>query len=167
MKLTRGFTLIELLVVMALVALLSSMVVASLSIARTKARDLRRREDTRQIAFGVAARQVDTGFFHPGLGWLDLGANGAAYTNFVNALVPTYISTVSGDPTGEITGLAYMYFRKDVSSAFQPCFTLNDSNKFAVYARLERPTQEDLDSFTDSFDACVRSVWGMNFRAGN
>lgn len=45
----RGFTLIELLVVMAIIALLSSVVFASLANARAKARDTRRIADVRSV----------------------------------------------------------------------------------------------------------------------
>ncbi len=45
----RGFTLIELLVVISIIALLSSVVLASLSISRKKARDAKRVENVKQI----------------------------------------------------------------------------------------------------------------------
>jgi len=45
----RGFTLIELLVVISIISLLASLVLASLSSAQIKARDVRRREDFRSI----------------------------------------------------------------------------------------------------------------------
>ena len=49
----RGFTLIELLVVVAIISLLASIVLASLSTARAKGRDARRMEDLHQIAIAL------------------------------------------------------------------------------------------------------------------
>ncbi|HEY4508044.1 MAG TPA: prepilin-type N-terminal cleavage/methylation domain-containing protein [Candidatus Paceibacterota bacterium] len=49
LKASRGFTLIELLVVIAIIGILSSVVLASLNSARTKARDTRRVSDLKQI----------------------------------------------------------------------------------------------------------------------
>jgi general secretion pathway protein G len=48
-KASFGFTLIELLVVIAIIGILSSVVLASLNSARTKARDTRRVSDLKQI----------------------------------------------------------------------------------------------------------------------
>ncbi len=52
-KTNRGFTLIELLVVIAIIGILSSVVLASLSIARQKSRDAKRISDVEQIQLSL------------------------------------------------------------------------------------------------------------------
>src|SRR5574344_1252270 len=52
-KSKRGFTLIELLVAMSIIALISSVIFASLSTARKKARDSQRIQSARQIALAL------------------------------------------------------------------------------------------------------------------
>lgn len=49
----RGFTLIELLVVIAIIGILSGVVIASVSVARTKSRDSTRISDIRQIQYAL------------------------------------------------------------------------------------------------------------------
>ena len=52
-KTQKGFTLIELLVVVAIIALLSSIILASISTARSKARDAKRLSDIDQIRIAL------------------------------------------------------------------------------------------------------------------
>lgn len=59
----KGFTLIELLVVIAIIGLLSSIVTASLSTARSKARDTKRVAETRSIEKALTLYSID----HKGL----------------------------------------------------------------------------------------------------
>ncbi len=58
---TSGFTLIELLVVVAIIAMLASIVVSSLNVARAKARDARRMQDIHEIDNAIQLYIADNG----------------------------------------------------------------------------------------------------------
>jgi len=73
----RGFTLIELLVVIAIIGVLSSVVLASLNTARTKARDAAVKTGVRQFATLMQLEYSDTGSYAAlqGYGWDYTAAN--------------------------------------------------------------------------------------------
>lgn len=64
-KNNKGFTLIELLVVIAIIGLLSSIVLASLSGARSKARDTKRLGDLRSIEKALSLYALNNGGYVP------------------------------------------------------------------------------------------------------
>ncbi len=79
----RGFTLIELLVVIAIIAMLASVILASLNSARSKSRDARREADVKELQTAVEEY---------------ISANQAPPAT-LNALTGVYIQTVPQDPT--------------------------------------------------------------------
>lgn len=89
----RGFTLIELLVVIAIIGILSSVVLSSLNVARSKGNDAKRFSDLHQIANALELyRNSNTGYpVH------DAATNVGNSLNGV--LAPIYIKTVPTDPT--------------------------------------------------------------------
>jgi len=112
----RGFTLIELLVVVAIISLLSSIVFASLNVAREKGRDAKRMSDIEEIH--TAIELYITYNNHPP--YLnntfttasDTNADGA-WTELQTELLP-YIPKLSKDPIGGTnkygSPLSYKYF---------------------------------------------------------
>lgn len=117
-KTKKGFTLIELLVVISIISLLSSVVLASLSIARAKARDAKRLSDMHQIQLALELYRDAYGNYpvsdYDGSGGWDIGnatypfisrvENGHSLSEFMPAGVPRDMAK-----SGAYDG--YLYFR--------------------------------------------------------
>lgn len=112
----RGFTLIELLVVIAIIGMLSSVVLASLSSARGKARDARRKSDMKQLQIALEM-YYDSSNAYPSTGgsWWGVSSNGGSRTTsganaYIPGLTPDYISVLPVDPKDVRTGWSgYLY----------------------------------------------------------
>lgn len=169
-----GFTLIELLLVIAIISLLSTVVLASLNSAREKARDAVRRSDLQQIARAneLYYHEEGNGSYIPLTGFLGNTVQYGGGSTAFNAVIPKYLSRLPNDPLypqpGISGGRAYSYLIKswagcaNGTTGFTP-----DPERFAIYARLENPTADDLATMSDAFDACNASGWGFNYRVGN
>lgn len=109
----RGFTLIELLVVIAIIGVLSSVVLASLNNARTKARDARRINDLRQIQIALELYYDSNGRYpQPSQGWNTWSGHCPTYgnnNNYITGLVPTYMPVLPLDPLYDIGSQCYLY----------------------------------------------------------
>lgn len=105
----RGFTLIELLMVIAIIGLLASVVLASVSQARMKARDAVRISDIHQIQNALEIYATDNSNLYPSVG-------GTTYVYALSGtLSPNYISTLPEDPTRTGTS-RYRYATANQSS---------------------------------------------------
>lgn len=73
----KGFTLIELLVVISIISLLSSVVLASLSSARVKAKDSKKKLELKQLITSLESYYLDTNSLPPNVnavnGWCIVG----------------------------------------------------------------------------------------------
>lgn len=159
MKNQKGFTLIELLVVISIIGLLSSVVLAALSSARSKARDAKRRSDLAEYSKAAEMLYIDTNVGPTTTGYIEFEDS-----NLYPAFVPKYMPSIPIDP-GSNGGLLYMYYRKDYLS--NGCGTTSAPEKYAFYARLENPTATDIATLVDGYDQCVKSGWLVNYKVGN
>lgn len=116
MRQRRGFTLIEMLIVVGIISLFVSIIIASTSGARARARDSRRYADLTQI--GTALESYYQANYGPrGVGsypstavggvpqWQTVCAAGGVFTTsgatgYVPNLAPTYIASLPTDPLG-------------------------------------------------------------------
>jgi type II secretion system protein G len=98
----RGFTLIELLVVVAIIGVLSSVVLASLNVARQKARASKAVSELGELRTAIETYQIDNGTYPASSGaWGGLYTCwGTASGSWIQGLVPQYIPTLPREPTG-------------------------------------------------------------------
>ena len=136
-KSDKGFTLIELLVVIGIIGILSSVVLASLSNARKKARDGRRITDIKQL-------QLALEFYYD--------AN-QTYPTALSALTaPGYIPTIPKDP-GTNNNYAYV--------GLQGAATVNATcASYHLGAKLEVYTAAAGSPFNDDFDGTPGGTYG-------
>ncbi len=95
-KKNKGFTLIELLVVIAIIGTLSGLVLVSLGGARSKARDVARQSDIRQIAAAMELQYSDDGEYPV----ITAGTAPTAARIANVDITPTYLKPWPEDPGG-------------------------------------------------------------------
>ena len=110
-KYKKGFTLIELLVVVAIIGILASVVLVSLSSARAKARDVQRISDLKQIQNALAVYYGDhRSYPYTNGNWYGTCAYYGGYADWIPGLVPTYISKLPQDQSYDCsTYRTYLY----------------------------------------------------------
>jgi type II secretion system protein G len=112
----KGFTLIELLVVISIIALLSSVVLASVNTAREKTRNAIRKGNMDQISKALALYAFDHDGHYPvtkgaclGMTSSQICANNLKGNDALNAALAPYMKTVPVDPFPARAGNAYVY----------------------------------------------------------
>jgi len=129
----RGFTLIELLVVIAIIAILASIILASLNQARSKSRDARRVADLKQVQLALELYNNDnSGYPVQGTYGTLLLASGAG------ALLVSggYISAIPRDPGT----YAYSYASLTGNGSTAALCGTAPCNSYALVTQLENAT---------------------------
>lgn len=131
----KGFTLIELLVVISIIGMLSSTILASLNAARSKARDVRRISDAKQIQ--TALELYYSTFNQYPDSSLVPGQNGSTGNTcywcssmdssnpWIPQLAPTYIPIVPVDPVNSWYNEQVYYFN---SNGTDYCIQISQEN---------------------------------------
>jgi prepilin-type N-terminal cleavage/methylation domain-containing protein len=89
----NGFTLIELLTVIAIIGILATIILTSLSTARAKGRDAKRISDLNNIKLALEEYYNDNGMYPK-----DIYSTNSSAAPPGNGLAPTYISVMPYDP---------------------------------------------------------------------
>jgi prepilin-type N-terminal cleavage/methylation domain-containing protein len=176
----NGFTLIEIMVVIAIIGILAQMILISVSMARSRARDALRKNDLRVISTALEMYYNDHGTYSVnGGGW---GGQGVGFIGLNDPTLYNYPRDISGilydlgylskriveDPT-QPTGFGYMLFTCDDSLVYTPG-GVGISSVYALSATLENPTANDIGH---SRDVCMGwytsdpSTYGKNYAISN
>jgi prepilin-type N-terminal cleavage/methylation domain-containing protein len=127
----KGFTLIELLVVISIISLLSTVVLASLTVARAKARDAKRLSDIHQFQIALDLYYDANGRYPDsddtsgadGCGGWDIGNQ--TKTILSNNVLSPYISATPKDPTATgCTGIQYYRYGAGTAGCINPFYVI-------------------------------------------
>jgi type II secretion system protein G len=153
----KGFTLIELLVVIAIIGMLSSIVLASMNSARSKARDTKRKTDMRQLQAALELYYDDNNSYpYTGGSWWGASVNGGSRTTsgsnaYIPGLTPSYITVLPLDPKGTKSRWSGYLYR-------------SDGNNYKLLSHSSGP--ESFPSSGEPFYDPVRSTWAWMICSG-
>ncbi len=129
MRQKKGFTLIELLIVIAIIGLLATLAIVSLTTAQRKARDTKRVADVKSIQSAMELYYSDNAAYPTPDDWTDLGTDLSAYL--------TQLPTAPNHASAE----AYYMVTNDAAG--------DDATEYAVGSELEDTSHQALSQDDD------------------
>ncbi len=138
----NGFTLIELLIVIAIIGLLATLAIVSLTTAQQKARDTKRLADlkTLQDAVELYYREYDT------FPITDATTN-ATWSDFANSVTPFITNMPIDETNDDALGYVYTYASSD------------DGSEYVIAAKLEKLDHDALNADDDSLYDSANVNW--------
>jgi len=125
----KGFTLIELLIVISIIGILAGMIIVNLSVARSKARDAKRKADIASIQTAVEMYADRNGTYPSTSGtWVLSGSWGTLAT----LLTPEFISVLPNDPS---QSNYFVYFYKSNGTDYKLLAFKMESNEGKGWAK--------------------------------
>jgi type II secretion system protein G len=125
----KGFTLIELLVVISIISLLSSVILASLTSARSKARDAQRKLDLHNLALAINNYYSTNGYLPRNAnGWCTYITHPSYTAAFSGDLIPGYLPKLPTDPKNANAVGDYFYSNNNnIIGDFHVCAIMENS----------------------------------------
>ncbi len=150
----KGFTIIELMVVVAIIALLSGIIITSLTGSKAKSRDARRVSDVNQIQLALEQYFDRCGQYPntitPANSNLTTVTNGCPSIGGVTISLASYISVIPKDPSSTVNSGNYDY-------AINPTYT-----DYILHAKLEGSNAAQQNSYPETSRSNNANLNGTN-----
>ncbi len=124
-KKSKGFTLIELLVVIAIIGILSTIAMLAFNVARSKARDVRRLSDIRQISTALAMyKDAHSTYVNPGSSWYYANSNNQSDWSTLSGYLSPYFENGSAPKDPANDNLYFYAYTNTPSNGGSPEITM-------------------------------------------
>ncbi len=144
----KGFTLIEVMIVIAIIGLLSSVILTSLTVTKDKANTAKRIANAKELEQALEVYYINNGAYPTTSGSLssDCSTWGGPNADWIPGLRPTYIAALPSDPdTDGINKCCYLYRSNGtnfkLTFAYQ-CTTKMTQGTYASYPRFIDPSHD-------------------------
>lgn len=153
-QLSKGFTLVELLIVVAIIGLLATLAVISLTSAQQRSRDTKRVADVKSIQSAMELYYNDNAVYPN----ITVGGAGASTWTTVSAAMSKYVNALPVDPTNSSTSV-YSYYESTATKYYISATVESNSNaKTALLQDIDGTLNVSYDKVTSDITAAAATV---------